>query len=415
MTTRPAKSRDGAGFFPGVRRRAPRVLALLVFGLAVASAAAGQTEAPLPSLETPVTMPPPMAPEAPTPAESQHQTELFGAPSWSGPGLSPRQFDWIRLTNGEWLKGKITVLRTDTLQFDSDEFGDLSIDWEKIDTLRTARPYTFGFTRRRAATGRALITPEQVLVKAAEGDQVFDRKDLYSIVRAERSWWTPWQGKISAGATVRSGNTNQVDANAVADIKRQTAFTRLSLSVRANFGSVEEETNVQNLKTDLAFDIFLTERFYVTPASMEVYRDQFQNIKVRYSPGVGIGYELVDDKRLTWNVQLGAVYRGTHSISSETGAQGIERTGAITAGSDWESTLTSRIDFDGSYDVSIGIPSVSDTNQNVTAVLSVELNDVFDLDLSFVWNRVGDPTPTESNETPEKDDFTLTVGIGIDF
>ena len=34
-------------------------------------------------------------------------------------------FDWVRLTNGEWLKGEFITMRDDSLVFDSDEFGEI--------------------------------------------------------------------------------------------------------------------------------------------------------------------------------------------------------------------------------------------------------------------------------------------------
>jgi len=42
------------------------------------------------------------------------------------------EYDWIRLASGEWLKGDIKVLRGDALEFDSDELGDPTFDWDRI-------------------------------------------------------------------------------------------------------------------------------------------------------------------------------------------------------------------------------------------------------------------------------------------
>ncbi len=51
---------------------------------------------------------------------------------WEPPEPDPTDFDWIRLTNGEWLKGDIKSLREDKLEFDSDEMGVLTFDWGDI-------------------------------------------------------------------------------------------------------------------------------------------------------------------------------------------------------------------------------------------------------------------------------------------
>ena len=53
--------------------------------------------------------------------------------------------------------------------------------------------------------------------------------------------------------------------------------------------------------------------------------------------------------------------------------------------------------------------------QNLITTISVELNKFLDLDVTFQWERVGDPEPDTDGEIPEKDDFRITVGLGIEF
>ena len=44
-----------------------------------------------------------------------------------------------------------------------------------------------------------------------------------------------------------------------------------------------------------------------------------------------------------------------------------------------------------------------------------ELTSILDLDVSFIWDRVGKPQRDNDGDTPEKDDFRLVVGLGVDF
>ena len=61
---------------------------------------------------------------------------------WTGSGgrwtrwASPDGFDWIELTNGEWLKGEIISMYDRELEFDSDELGDLTFDFDDIKEIR---------------------------------------------------------------------------------------------------------------------------------------------------------------------------------------------------------------------------------------------------------------------------------------
>jgi len=42
-------------------------------------------------------------------------------------------------------------------------------------------------------------------------------------------------------------------------------------------------------------------------------------------------------------------------------------------------------------------------------------NQRFDLDPSFIWDRISDPKPGANNVTPQPDDFRLVAGLGVDF
>jgi hypothetical protein len=39
-------------------------------------------------------------------------------------------YDWVQIDSGEWLKGEIKRLLDEELYFDSDEFDDVSFDWD---------------------------------------------------------------------------------------------------------------------------------------------------------------------------------------------------------------------------------------------------------------------------------------------
>jgi len=61
---------------------------------------------------------------------------------FSPPDPSPLQYDWIRLVSGEWRKGEIELMRSDRLEFESDELDSLKLDWENVAEVRTIRTHT---------------------------------------------------------------------------------------------------------------------------------------------------------------------------------------------------------------------------------------------------------------------------------
>src|SRR5262245_20862292 len=53
------------------------------------------------------------------------------APSPPGPETADK-LDWVQMTSGEWLRGEIISLYDEVLEFDSEEFEDLELEWEDI-------------------------------------------------------------------------------------------------------------------------------------------------------------------------------------------------------------------------------------------------------------------------------------------
>ena len=59
------------------------------------------------------------------------------------------EWDWVQMTSGEWLKGEITAMYNDDLQFDSDEFDDVTLGWDDIAQIHTSQVINVGLTGRR--------------------------------------------------------------------------------------------------------------------------------------------------------------------------------------------------------------------------------------------------------------------------
>ena len=51
---------------------------------------------------------------------------------------------------------------------------------------------------------------------------------------------------------------------------------------------------------------------------------------------------------------------------------------------------------------------------HLLSTISTDLIDNFDLDISFIWDRIQNPQQRADGSTPEKDDFRLMIGLGYD-
>ena len=225
-------------------------------------------------------------------------------PSQVPPAYDRKKYDWVRLTSGEWLKGDVLSMRNDKFEFDSDEMDEQDFDWEDIAELRSSRNYTYVLKDRTSLIGTVLITDKEVVISVNGEDRVLKRADLMSIVPAGESERDRWDGKMSLGLAFRRGNTNQTDLTYQSYVRRMDALTRVRLDVNGAIGEVEGEQTVNNHRSTLKLDLFASPRFYITPLSVVLYHDEFQNIDIQITPSAGVGYYALRKKKAEMDLEL---------------------------------------------------------------------------------------------------------------
>jgi len=323
--------------------------------------------------------------------------------------------DWLRLKSGEWLRGEITVLDRESLQFDSAELDDLEIDWKDVAEVRTAREFTLLLEGREELVGTVQVLDDRVVVEQGGRLRDLDRADLVRMVPGEPKESNFWSGKIAIGGTVRRGNTDQLDATGSVTLLRRTARSRLPIDWYSAYAKLEGVNVTDNERLRARYDWFLNSRLFVTPLGFELFRDDFQNIELRASPYTGLGYTVVDRGRIEWDVSTAVGYRMTRYASVEAGAdsQDESATGIVGTTVSWEPTST--VDVDLVYSAEVGLGDFEDSNQLTSLNVSVDLWWDFDLDVRLQWNRIGEPAPDADGVAPEKDDLQLTVGVSWSF
>ena len=166
-----------------------------------------------------------------------------------------------------------------------------------------------------------------------------------------------------------------------------------------------------------SLDVYLTRKLFVTAATFEVFSDRFTNIELRVTPGAGVGYHLLRGK-IDWVVEIGAGYQYTEFVSVFEENPSTTNSGAFVPSTRFDIDITKRLDFQTDYTLQITVPDIGQTNHHLLSVLSFELTKYLDLDLTFNWDRIEDPTPFNVNgqeKVPEKNDYRLVLALGIEF
>jgi len=322
--------------------------------------------------------------------------------------------DWLQLTTGEWLRGRIIIMQKDDLEFDSDELKVLVIEWKKVRYLKSYEPYSMRFDGRVQVVGNIEVTQDKVHVSSDYDDQTFERSELQTIASGKESEISYWTNKVTFSINVRRGNTDQTDFTSKISAKRRTIDSRLLIDYLGNFTEVEDSRTVNNHRLNSNFDIFITRDLFFTPITGEYYRDPFQNIERRLNAGISLGYTIINTSESEWDISGGPAYQKTRFVSVQAGEPNTDSTATLGLGTRFDTELNDKVDLEGTYSVTLGDDKAGNYNHHAILTIETELTDKLDFDVSTVWDRVKSPVADATGEVPEKDDFRIMIGLGYD-
>jgi putative salt-induced outer membrane protein YdiY len=348
-------------------------------------------------------------------AQASNQADARKA--WEAALPPTDQFDWVQMTSGEWLKGELKVMYSGVLEFDSDEFDLQSLDWDDVaqvlgnGTERLSIETPEGL---ETVVGKLTVTRDTVIVETEEGVLEFERSQLVAIAPGVATEWDNWSFKITFGLGFLEGNTQQTDFTAKANIKRQTPENRFVIDYLGNYSTVSDQETVNNHRLNTFFDVFASRKYFWRPIFAEYYRDPFQNLDYRTTLGVGAGYHIIDTSKTTWDVSGGPAIRWTRYKSVQPGDSDKVETPGLVVGTFYDTELTKTVDFIGRYNLTVVNEESGKYTHHAIATFEIEITDIFDFDVSFVWDRTESPQPRADGTVPKQDDFQLLLTFGVD-
>lgn len=325
--------------------------------------------------------------------------------------------DWLQLVSGEWIKGEIKHMRDDNLEFDSDTLDTLNIDFDDVVRVHSPRMETYVFDDRTSVSGKGVIIDDKIIVETDEGTKIFPRSELQSILEGgerERDWWSL---KLGFGLTLNKGNTDQFTYNSTFDVRREDRLTLLDVAYNATFGRTDGTQNVRRHLASLDFKVFVSKRWFVTPVWCQFLNDRFQNIRFRATPAAGAGIHIIDAAKVEWDFQTGIGYHFLkYNDGSTVNGDNPQSDVFIPLSTSGDFDITGDIDLTLSWLTNLVVTTIGNTNHTGKAKLSIELSNVLDLDVAFLFLRTEKPGPPPDPTDPpiKKDDYQLVVGITVE-
>lgn len=324
--------------------------------------------------------------------------------------------DWVLTASDERFGGSVVRMRDGTLRFESDELGNVNIDWTDVVAYRSTDVAAYVTTNLATHVGTARMNPGGPLVIATgEGPVELRSESVESIVMGKDEL-DHWKFTTDLGLNLVLGTIDQASFGSNTRLTREDALTRFELIHAASYGLTEGTEAVNHQWGTAELQVLLSGRFFASAIQVNLGYDLFQNIAFRGSAGAGVGYEILQGGP-EWTISLLGLYQYTAFDEVEPG-RAAESQGAgpgIDTRFEWDVIGEDRLHviFTHRTRIVISRQGLESSNFRTSLGLSSELTSHLDVNVTGTWDRVLDPEPLQDGTNPQADTFTVVVGLGL--
>jgi hypothetical protein len=323
--------------------------------------------------------------------------------------------DWIILTSGELIIGDFKHLYDEYIEFKSTRFKTQNIKFKYIKRLKTNKIVTINIDNISTFTGYLDIKGSDIKLKFGKKTAFFDKSQLVSAAKGREDWKSSWENEITINLGFKSGNSEQADFGTILKLRNKLSKSKLSIDYIGNFSTTHGVTIINNQRLNADYQIYQTKNFFWKPFFGEFYKDEFSNIKSSYNIGLGLGYKVVNQENLDIEISGGPAYKKTKFYSYEVGEKSQDSVGMLSVTTNLESEITDDLDFDISYKFEFLDKQNGGYTHHILSKLDHDIYEDFDLAISFIWDRIQNPTRRDDGTLPKKDNFQLLFGLGYEF
>ncbi|WP_096084849.1 DUF481 domain-containing protein [Agaribacterium haliotis] len=327
-----------------------------------------------------------------------------------------RQWDWLQLTSGEWLKGDVKVLYSDSLEFDSDEMGLNSFDLEDVAYLKTSHIQAVRVMgHKNRLIGYVSIEGDELIISYQGDTQRYPKDSIIAMVSGAPKASNYWRIRASVGTNYRTGNSPSTEFNGKFNAKRRTTLSRFTLDYLGVYSEAQEVETANNNRISSAFDIFATDQVFYRPFYLDLYQDTFQNIKARGTLGAGIGRTAYNTSETELDFFIGPGWQFSHFDEVQEGEQRQEDSVVGIASMNLDKELSDSVDFIYNYRIQWADMENGGYTHHMLSTLEYELTGSIDIDITYVWDYIQNPKAGEDGVQPKSDDNRLMFSISYEF
>jgi len=222
----------------------------------------------------------------------------------------PVSADEVHLANGDRLSGKIVRMEKGVLLLKTTYAKDIRLKWPEVMCITSDRELSFHLKNKEIWIGRASCPANgkiQIVVQRIGESAELALDELEAINPSPPPRAITFKGNVAGGGNVSRGNTDETSANVSGGFEARSKRHRFTLAGKYNYGETDGEITTRNALGRLKYDFFLRKGLY-TFAHTRFERDDFQDINLRSTMGLGLGYQILNTKRMSLFAEAGASY-----------------------------------------------------------------------------------------------------------
>ncbi len=215
--------------------------------------------------------------------------------------------DEVQLVNGDRITGTIMRMEDESLVLTTTYGGEIRLDWNVIESLSSASPLTIELYDGSQLRGSVVSSdPEEVImvdpteiIIPEENKNLLRKIPLSSISSINPLPAFRYNGNTSLGGNRTAGNSSTQAVNASVDWTfRFLKSHRAGIGGRYNYGESQAIVTARNSRGTLNYDYFTSEHIFLNFDEL-FEQDSFQDLTLRSSTTVGLGYQFFDSEEHT--------------------------------------------------------------------------------------------------------------------
>jgi putative salt-induced outer membrane protein YdiY len=219
----------------------------------------------------------------------------------------PVQAAVVVLKNGDRITGRIVKMESKRLEIDVSFADIINIKWEDVQSITSDDPMSiklYGEVDMPENAGERRL--DRLIVSTLGDGGPIRLEDVRTINYADKDY----RGYVSAGGNQTSGNTKTEALNVSGNLTYRKLEHRYILDGKYNRAQADGEDTANNAAFNVKYNYFLTPRVYVGGFDL-VETDQFQNLTLRNTGGLLLGYDILDREHHNLTIAAGpaAVYQ----------------------------------------------------------------------------------------------------------